>query len=136
LHAPSNYRMLEVCAHNLLMHIEKRTFFGNVFLLKISSLIMVRPVPSNVAYTYLNRSNILDELVAQNIESLKAVDVLQFFDEYIDPRSRTRRKLSVHLRSAKHAPPVTPSVNLRAFRSSLFPKNCGRDSDECLTVEY
>ncbi|KAF8520990.1 Metalloenzyme, LuxS/M16 peptidase-like protein [Gautieria morchelliformis] len=64
-----------------------------------------------------------DELVAQSIESLKRVDLLQFFDEYIDPRSRTRRKLSVHLRSARHAPPVTPSVNLRAFRSTLFPHN-------------
>ncbi|KAF8493542.1 Metalloenzyme, LuxS/M16 peptidase-like protein [Gautieria morchelliformis] len=64
-----------------------------------------------------------DELVAQSIESLKPVDVLQFFDEYIDPRSRARRKLSVHLRSARHAPHITPSVNLRAFRSTLFPNN-------------
>jgi hypothetical protein len=70
-----------------------------------------------------NLPNILDELLAQSIESLKPVDVLQFFDEYIDPRSRTRRKLSVHLRSTKHAPPVTPSVNLQAFRSTLFPNN-------------
>ncbi|KAF8525658.1 Metalloenzyme, LuxS/M16 peptidase-like protein, partial [Gautieria morchelliformis] len=46
-----------------------------------------------------------DELVAQSIESLKPVDVLEFFDEYIDPRSRTRRKLSVHVRSGRHAPP-------------------------------
>ncbi|KAF8525666.1 Metalloenzyme, LuxS/M16 peptidase-like protein, partial [Gautieria morchelliformis] len=81
-----------------------------------------------------------DELVAQSIESLKPVDVLQFFDEYIDPRSRTRRKLSIHVRSGRHAPPVTPSVDLRAFRSTLFSNNTlskdmGIDSDECLLVE-
>ncbi|KAF8479389.1 Metalloenzyme, LuxS/M16 peptidase-like protein [Gautieria morchelliformis] len=83
----------------------------------------------------------LDELVAQSIESLKPIDVLQFFDEYIDPRSSTRRKLSVHLRSVRHAPPVTPSLDLRAFRSTLFPNNTlskghVTDSDKCLTVEY
>ncbi|KAF8493539.1 Metalloenzyme, LuxS/M16 peptidase-like protein [Gautieria morchelliformis] len=64
-----------------------------------------------------------DEILAQSIESLKPADVLQFFDEYIDPRSNIRRKLSVHLRSARHAPPVTPSVDMQAFRPTLFPNN-------------
>jgi hypothetical protein len=49
--------------------------------------------------------------------------VLQFFEEYIDPRSKTRRKLSVHLRSARHAPAATTSEGLLAFKSTLFPNN-------------